>query len=404
LADDATAPVPLDDEARALKLQQAKAEARKAILDANLASAQALVPTIDTSALKETVSLEGEAGSVVNTVAAGQLKKVADAIVKIVGGKAEPGSRVILVEGRAVAEADLAYTDIVERFRWYEDKFDEVIQQVRQPAEEIVESLITLLIGASTVVSAVTSTLGLLASDTSMRDRKVALDDTALKAALAGRLKAAGLEPVIEGLTSTADSEVMRRLSGLWDRYAELKRAKTEKQLEIDDRKAEQAAIDARIASVQADYDKARKDGDEPTARRLATYLEELRKERVEKGFKQREKNTIVALEAATWLMSMFDAYAAAISTLPAGAARSPLQAAALREVVHGRKAGEHLLFATITAAGGDAIQKQSNALGLGARTTFMAGVVVTWMLIAADGKLVAADVESRFGEEQYRF
>jgi hypothetical protein len=101
--------VPLDPEAKALKLEQIKAEARKSILDAQLATAKALVPTIDTSGLKETVTLDEKAGSIVNAVAASQLSDAAKSIVGVVKNNVAAGSRVILVEGRSIAEADVAY-------------------------------------------------------------------------------------------------------------------------------------------------------------------------------------------------------------------------------------------------------------------------------------------------------
>jgi hypothetical protein len=261
-----------------------------------------------------------------------------------------------------------------------------------------------VLIAASAASSIVTTTLGLMKSDVSVQGRAVTLDDTALKAVLAGQLKASGLKPVIEGLMLLKDSEVMAKLTALWDQYAELKEAAARRRAELDPRKEELASIDAHIVAVQAEYDEARKGGDSAATSRLAAQLDELRQERRDKDYTSAERAALISLEAADWLLTSFDAFAAAVSTVPSGATRSPLQAAALREVVHGRKQGEHLLFATISASGGDAIQKQPNAVGFGAHTKFVAGVVVTYMLIESDGEIVAADLTSHYGEKEFHF
>jgi hypothetical protein len=218
----------LDDEAKALKLEQAKAEARKAIIDANLSTAKSLVPTIDTTGLKSTFSMDEKGGSVVNAVAAAQLKEASKAIVASIKVHVPRNGRVILVEGRSIADADVPYKEFTNRLAWFKAEFESISTELEArggapPVGPTIAPIVPILLAANAATGILTTTLGLLGSDVSISGRTVSLDDTALKAVLAGELKTAGLVPVIEGLMSVKDTEMIGSFNALWDQYTALK-------------------------------------------------------------------------------------------------------------------------------------------------------------------------------------
>src|SRR5215470_5298332 len=113
-ASSADSEIPLDDEAKRLKLEQVKAEARKAIAEAQKAALASQLPSPEFKSPEGTVDLSDKAGLVAQLVAYEMLnaaaKTIANEVVEV-AQKGHPGSKLnlLLVDDRRLVATDWPY-------------------------------------------------------------------------------------------------------------------------------------------------------------------------------------------------------------------------------------------------------------------------------------------------------
>src|SRR4051812_46341472 len=113
-ADPTVPAVELDEEARRLQLDRIKAEARKTIAEASVATGKAITPTVG-DALRSTVDLgEGTGSTLATIVASEQLSRVARRIAEGVAADAHD-ARVFIIDDLAIADDHTVYLLVTDR-------------------------------------------------------------------------------------------------------------------------------------------------------------------------------------------------------------------------------------------------------------------------------------------------
>jgi hypothetical protein len=402
--DDAEAPeVPLDDEARLLLLEQKKAEARKAIVEASTPA----VPKI-----ADSLSLgEKGASSLASVEASRGTKLAAGDIAKAVGAIAGV-TTVVLVEDRGVAQNDIALTEVQSRLDGLDTTFsslESVIPAIPAPHAGGTELAPVLALPAILAIANLASGIfGLFRSDYSVSSRDVTPDKLGLIAEVAAGLSGQSKTVILPGFGLVNESALINKFRALVVRRYELER----RIAYLDNGKVlpatqELDALRARLAKLEEAADGYFADGSKDDAWKKAQELI------TTVSAKIKEKSADAALSAdrsnvATGrsVLTAFDAAATALTTPPA-TGYPPLIAAALREKVKmlaAAKGGSpHLLFVDVSSAGADAVTRSSGGLN-GARAAFIGGVGVTYFLADAEGRLVSSGTFHRVSASIFDF
>jgi hypothetical protein len=124
--------VPLDEEAKKLKLEQTKAEARKAIAEANKATLAAQLPTADVKPLEGKTEVGEKAGLVADLLAHSLLAPAARTIANgIVAANVPNGARVLVVDDRALTAVDWSYLAVSEQVNHQKTALEHALNLVK---------------------------------------------------------------------------------------------------------------------------------------------------------------------------------------------------------------------------------------------------------------------------------
>jgi len=414
--DSASDEVQLDAEAKRLKLEQTKAEARKAIAEAQQATLAAEIPTSDVKPLEGKVELGAGVGLLAALLAHAVLERGADEIVKAlplthVEGKSK-GNTVLIVEDRALVESDWPYTMVSSQLEVLSDNLGKAETLLQPPTEKphapavpaTTEEMLlpaAALAAAPALVGAVAGLIGMFKTDYSIASKDVTVGTTPLVAAVAGELLAAGHTVIVDKFTLLAEESPL--IKGFRDArevrnnvYRLVSQLKSE-QLDPADHRISTCRTELE-AATKAYYDALAKAPATPPKdletppKDLETRIGDLRRDLKEaEGDSASARWHVAFAEAA---IGAFDTFTTAI-TSATGTGDPPLIAAALREHLHMPKDVTHVLYVGLESSGGETITRRS-LFGRSGQVAYMGGTQISYMLLDVPNKnLVAAGTTS---------
>ena len=250
--------VPLDDEAKRLKLDQMKAESRKAIAEAQQAELTARLPSSDVKPLEGKTEIGEGVGLVADLLAHAVLDRAAGVIRTETQTYVDEDSWVLVVDDRELAGSDWAYSAVAGQLAQERAAIDAALEEVSESAEPPngtgLESLTvgTALVAAPAMVGAAASLVGMFRSDYSIESRSVTIGSTPLAAAVTRHLLAAGVKVSVDGF-NVLDSPLDELFLDTRAKRVELERAKAKLNAEaiapservVEDLRADRAAAEA---------------------------------------------------------------------------------------------------------------------------------------------------------------
>jgi hypothetical protein len=391
--------VQLDDEAKQLKLQQVKAESRKAIAEAEKSRLSALLPTADvkpTGTKTEVGSNVGLAADLLShkLVDVGAGKLVADIQTAVAGGK------ILIVDDIAFIATDWPYSFISAELSNQTTALTTAVDTLKSHLigsvplereapreEEVVEeefALPALAIPAAvavapSVVAGVASLVSLFRSDYAISSRDVKIGVQPLLAAVVRHLT-----KVTPKIAVTVDRFRILGPSTLITAYenacmlrAELGSLRDyayESSVLVVDKQIEDIRLEIKMLGDQLTATK------ETSARvHLDKRLTELRDQ-----IRQLEKGSVTErslVRTADAIGSRFDVFSSSVTATPTGALYPPLVAAAMREQLHTNDGGySHILFVGLEATGGEVVSERA-PFWKGNHLDYLGGCAVFYLL-----------------------
>lgn len=424
MSDDSNATVALDSEAQALLLLQKKAEARKAIIEANRAADAATLPDLKMELAPGTLDVGENGSALAKLVGYRELDDIAARLVQRIKQDWPVTSRTILIV------TDLSFTAscavhmsmtrqtaaFIDRLRDARDDLDaarvstsnldplELSDVAMAFAGDALLHTRNLLPaaplaglaagGLSAVAGMATGAISTLvqALRTNVTVRPVSFDvaDIAVVAEVAGALQQNGAKVHVLGMTALPRNDVLEKVDDAISLRGELDdalRQFRQTKLEGGDL-VELARESARLELLHKEFAARLDNPDKPTAD-LRAAIELVQRRVAELQPKVDEAKALAARSEA--LLAAVDEYLLGVLK-PDASGTSP---AAVAAVIHDACASDgnlDVLYVQASAAGGESIYEErwraDKALHIG-------GVAVTWLLSAAGGELVSGGVQT---------
>lgn len=409
--------VELDEEAKKLKLELIKAEARQKIAQAERDAAGAKFPKSDVTAPEGKTEIGEKVGLVGQVLAYGLLDSAADKVRLAVDAAlekpprladaatdkalAKPPARILVVEDRQLVATDWAFQMVSEQLDAEKAALERVdvlltdglsaAQQQQPSAQRGIVSLAgpaSAIRAAASVAGDVATLVGMFRTDYSVTAREVTIGTTPLVSGVVKRLLESkhAYSVAVDGF-SVLDSPLVERFwelrkarAALGERAARLKAEKVDPaQRRIDDRRAESKNVEGELTKAVGDKDGAAR------AEALSKRVEVLRQEvAAAEAEMAPAKGLADAVQAA---LERFDQFSTAMTT----GTTPPLVAAALRERLHGGGlAYSHVLFLGIEGSGAETITRKSLFRRSG-QVGFLGGCEVSFLLLDVESGSVAA-------------
>jgi hypothetical protein len=408
--------VPLDDEAKALKLEQTKADSRKAIAEAEKAIAEAqkatlaakLPTTAAVTPLEGKIEVDAKTGLIADLLAHSLLGDAAKEIAAQVESQTDKTSVILVVEDRALTKTDWPYEAIRKQVAQQDEALTEVLGLFGEegrvpPPEPRAELLPELALSAvPSTVNALASVLGMFQSDYAITSRDVTIGNTPLVAAVAGEL-AAARKVTVSGFELVGESEVAKKFWDAWGKRGKLERLKvvvTNRDIKPVELRIEDQRSALKQTSAALDKELGADDADRDALARLRKRIADLQSATAADETSIGPKRAQAA--AADAAIARFDAFATAVTTTSAEAAYPPLVAAAIQERLReGTSRITDVLFVGLEAASGEVIRRRN--LFLWPKLSFVGGVQVSRLLFNVARKLtVASGTQSLVGQIKY--
>ncbi|MBK8835484.1 MAG: hypothetical protein IPO29_11755 [Anaerolineae bacterium] len=312
--------VPLDQEAKDLKLAQTKAEARKGIAEAEAATLKAQLPAVTATGLEGTIEAKDKFGTLAEVVGYAALGDAAAEIARRVNDAIKgPGSpRVLLVEQTDIASTDAVLLQIKPVLDWHEADISarigalETLGKPREaPADdsdtlrEMLSITSALAVGGA-VIGAVSQIASLIRTNYVATGREFKADNLALMAEVARRLKELQVSAVIEGFDLITASPLFARFAALQKQRAHL---------DAQRRRVNEVVIAPAVATT-TDLAKRIGDTELEVARRKDDGKPAGELEKQIKTWKGAQAELALRLEVARTAVAQADATAAAWDTL----------------------------------------------------------------------------------------
>jgi hypothetical protein len=404
------APPDLDAEAKALKLEQVKAEARKAIAEANAGALNAGLYQAKSEPIKGETTFDEKADSLLSIIALRALDRLTGEISAAVQEAISTGSAILIVDDRALGLTDAAHDEIAARFDWFVEQFQAILAQLQAPAVSTAAThepevaflapVLAALPAAQAALSAVglaADLVGMFKTNYSVQGRAVKFGYTALAAGVADRLSRSSIAVVIDGFQTLEHSSTLQTFRDLLTLRSQVEESALRcDAVELTGPSARIEALSKRIGAAGAARDSAAEAGQADAAQRgdqvIASLEEQLAAEQTPAFLTRKAQIT-----AAKTLVAAFDQYIAATSAIASGDTYSPLIAAALRDSLHdgvpttggGRVEIDHVLYLAIAASGGD-VTTQSGLFKNNDNVRLVAAVQATYLLADRAGLIKA--------------
>lgn len=414
-----TAEPPPDAETKRLVNERRRAEARAGIAEARKKELQAMLPDLKAEVPSATLDPGEEASSIAELLAYAELDAAAGKVVEWIQGDlgSLAGARVLLVRSLDLSAAHGQAVAVATGIAGLRDAVGRALVQFEQETptgrgQEVrvfgilpmvaatAASLPVLSALASTVVGALPTVLSLTATNTTIRQRKFDLKESAVLAALAHRLTGAGSEVTVEGFSPVPRSGLIEEVEQLRqdrDRLAE--RQLAWQHTEVDVAEAAKNSKEADLAGLRKRRDDLLvAEPPRDTAdldRRIAEAEGELSRAVAELGRAKFRVGVAERVGEAT------DTFLAAASAVPEGQTVSPLASAALwREYLPQSSAPsgpEHFVVSceAVFAAGESRYDERSLRAD---KLQHHGGVGLSFVLVDAGGRVRSSGVTTRLG------
>lgn len=348
--------VMLDAEARALKLDQVKAEARKAIAQADRAVLDEALPPAPAKPPEGTVGVSDTSGLVAELAAYAVLTRCAERVAAAVPDDAT----VLVVEDRDLVASDWPYLVVDGELTRHQKDLEQAREALAgaKPAQDGL-AFVGAVVAAAGVIASAASIVGMFRSDYSFTGRALSIAPASLTAAVVHQLRARKTPPevVVDAFQLLTGSAVFERLSALRDQAADARRSAANLDVEhLAPRERTLQRLGTQITEAEATRAEALDKG-EPTDA-VDARLAQLRGEEDEavKGAAPLRS----AVRAAEKVLDRIDAFVTAVTALPA-TGYPIVVAAAVRERLHAdQKPVTHVLHAAAGSAGGETVTRRS--------------------------------------------
>ena len=247
---------------------------------------------------------------------------------------------------------------------------------------------------ALAAVAGVASIAGYFSADYTVKGRKLALSDDALKRAVAGRFEQVAVR--VFGYGCLLASPLLSTFAGLMEQRRALAG-----EARVLAARAKQLGADSAAVGEAAAHMIAAGDADQPEEHRPATRSggrAEEQEKKAEQALQQRiEANAeelaaiLALLHPANALVEAFDKFVEGIIVVKEGAAHSPLMAAAIREAIC-QSTATHYLYVKVVESGGQVVTKR-RLWPLPTRLYYTGAASVSYLLTDRQGRVLAGDV-----------
>ena len=403
------------------------------------------LPTMEANASPPTSALETDADSaeLVDWAAYHALRLCADTVARTVKARILPSSstvqgdqdkdkfvdgiELLIVDDPGPADEEFWRLQIEAQFGHFECAFDaqqtsnrDTLESAATAAAEAAAApksaggttrsaaslaalLPLILAGAQGIAGAVPATLaavagvasiaGYFSADYSVKGRKLALSDDALKRAVAGRC--APIAVRVFGYSCLQASPLLSNFADLMEQRHVLAG-----QVELLAARAKQLGADSEAIGAAANQLTAAGDAGQAEERRSVTRSggSAGEQEKTALALQQRiaanaeELAAILAqLHPANALVEAFDKFVEGITAVKEGAAHSPLMAAAIRETVC-HSTATHYLYVKVVQSGGQVVTKR-RLWPLPTRLYYTGAASVSYLLTDRQGRVLAGDV-----------
>jgi hypothetical protein len=457
--------VPLDAEAKRLKLEQTKAESRKAIAQADQAIAEAQksallakLPTTDVKPLEGKIDVGDKSGLPADVLAHSLVNDAAGRIARAIDATLGANARLLVVEDRNLAQIDWPYQavrrQLTEQKRSVRTSLRLLERELRAPAPgaprpppvdaDARVHLETLTFGSAatllqalpslgalgTVATAAPAAVGAIAavaamfhSDYSITPRDVTITTTPLVGAVAAAVLGQKREVTVAGFHLVRESVIGTDFWDAWNGRVKLE------QLKLQVATRDVAPIEQEIADLQKQLDAAVAEHEQlvaataapnpgtpptpntPAHAALMNLRDEMRQ--LDDALATR-RHQIAAKKAAVavadTVIQRFDAFATATTTAAGDAKYPPLVAAAIQERLRLDEPQAprtrdnrftHVLFVAVEAAGGETITRRN--IFLGSRLRYVGGAQFSYLLLDTHKNVtVAAGSDSLLADLKY--
>jgi hypothetical protein len=412
--------VTLDDDAKRLKLDQVKAEARQAIAEAQKATVAALLPASDVKPLEGQVDVGAGVGLVAQLIGYQLLDEASARIAKAIARCGVKGADILVVEDRLLAGTDWAFEGIQHELAALAPALDQMLIDLglievqsagsvpivpRLGAEMV--PVVPAALAVSSVIGAAASLVGMFKTDYSITSREVKIGTTPLIAAVAKRLVEEKHNISLDQFSLVAGSRIVADFWSVHNKRDQVEQESIKLKygsVMPADRRIED--LRARIKDAWTELNKAL--SAETTGKnQIANLRGELTAQKAELGQIESDSASARArVAAADALIARFDAFATAATTATS-TGNPPLLSAALRERLH--RSGDdsktwltHVLFVGIEGSAGETITRTSR-FGRSGQVGYMGGAQVSYLVLEVKrNRLVAAGTESLLGHLQY--
>lgn len=363
----------LEDEVARLTLEQQRAEALKAIAEANQAAFTASLPSTETTGKAGDVSIGDGAGYYGELLAYYTLSLGAEDISDRVAKNVEDKT-VIVTDQQDLSEQAALWEVIQLKTQHFQDEFDRLNERFDKDGEPTgldTESLTATAVTLTALLGSAADIAAFFKVDREIKNRTVTLSERALVAEVA-RLLEAG-EVLLPDLALQGDRELINQLNAAQDQ----KRNEIETRLE---------AIQNKLVTATK-----KRDG-------LKTRWEKLKADKAPKADIEAAKKSLDAEQATVTeltnrktrfesVITAFNAFFNALTTAPAEGAKSPLETVAVVDLV--RAHSEALLLYVDVPSQGAEIHVAEGVFK--SQISYVGGSVAVYFLVDQKGKVLAA-------------
>ncbi len=364
----------LQDKVARLTLEKQRAEALKAIAEANKAALSAALPDTDATGKEGDVTVDDKAGYYAELMSYSTLTASAAEIGEALKSDIE-GKTVVVTDQTDLPQQAALWEVIHLKVSRFQDDFDHLVERfdenaqlksgVRTESVAVTATILTSLLGAASDIAA------FFRVDREIKGRDITLSERALVAEVARHLTAekikipdlavAGDRPLIHQLNAaqTKKGEIVVRLEAARPQLARATQDRDQKKAIWEKLKKDKAPAEE-IEGAKKAFDSA-----------AATVVEWTRK--------------VTRFET---VITAFDAFVNALSTAPTAGAKTPLETVAVVDLVRGDE-NALLLYLDIPSQGAE-IHITKSAWRSG-RVSYIGGSVAVFFLVNQKGEVLAA-------------
>jgi hypothetical protein len=312
--------------------ERAIAEARRAIADADRARLTALIPDL-TSVSREETTLTTQEPVVSSVLAHRALRDAATSVYDQVKDFLGDEGIILLTSDADLATSDAAHAEVkagIDQLIAAADKLLLEVPEVEKAPKAEVPTKETPLAPLGALAAAIPSVLSLMSAHRSISTHAASIDDTAALAAVAGTLSDAKVQ--LDDFRLVPKGDIADHASRLQEQRSQLLARKIRREQTKAQSGMRRGVSEERIRELNTQLDRAREKGGELPK----DILKEIKEEKDQRDAASlAEKEAAVQAQVVDSALTIIDAFLTRLTMVPAGARRSPLAAAALREQLH---------------------------------------------------------------------